>query len=451
LTYILGLFETIGTKIIALLLLFALGYFLLLSIDVTKNLLQAQKTIVSLQRAMKTLQDEYKTYKSFGFEHPAVKIEKEVKLDGGCRTIRTYRLRATRNGLSLRRHFHEAGVGSWIAHNKTDFRVSKGSEEHIIKESIIEKTDTRCIRDVKFMPPLHKDDEVEYRLISETEKSFLMTKEDILGRIQEGNWVSDEVCEYTRFYTLYPTENLVFEVTFPEGYRIEGEKLFDVTVGKGIQTFSDGLKTIEKNNGFSAEVLEGPNGSKRTTLRLVVEKPDMGMAYWIRWVPPSTKDYLSSLSSGEPTELSMDPERPFTSLTSVFSLVESLKGSVQILDKDINEGVFKFLIRLDDDRVDSVQILGGKSHFSPGLRDGYKAFKDELKNRGIAVEYRILDDSDARKIHDRYLIAQDVVFNTPPWNIIHRKLGDIIKIDGKGKRKYFNKCWSRATNILKLY
>ena len=159
----------------------------------------------------------------------------------------------------------------------------------------------------------------------------------------------------------------------------------------------------------------------------------------------------ATISSREIEEVSIRPEKPFTSLTQIYELMSTLKGVVQLLDKDFDEGAFKFLLKLDNSHVNKLQILSSKSRLDSSLKDAYSAFKEEMKRRGITVEYRILDDEDVKEIHDRYLVAQGIAYNTPPWNIIHKKLGDIIKIeDFWPKKTYFEKYWNRATDISKL-
>jgi hypothetical protein len=159
----------------------------------------------------------------------------------------------------------------------------------------------------------------------------------------------------------------------------------------------------------------------------------------------------STIPSPEIEEISISPEKPFTSLTQIYELIGTLKSVVQLLEKDFDEEAFKFLLRLDNTKVSKLQILGGKSHLGSSLKEAYTAFREEMKRRGIAVEYRILDDEDSKEIHDRYLIAQGVAYNTPPWNIINKKLGDIRRIeDHWPKRMYFEKYWNRATDIFKI-
>jgi len=159
----------------------------------------------------------------------------------------------------------------------------------------------------------------------------------------------------------------------------------------------------------------------------------------------------STSAPQEVEEVSISPEKPLTSLTQIYQLMGSLKGLVQLLDRDFGEEGFKFLLKLTPLYVNKLQILAGKSRLNSNLKDVYKAFKDEMQRRGISVEFRILNDQDSLEIHDRYLIAQGIAYNTPPWNIIHKKLGDIKRIkDHWSKTTYFERYWNRATDIFRV-
>ena len=150
------------------------------------------------------------------------------------------------------------------------------------------------------------------------------------------------------------------------------------------------------------------------------------------------------------SELELQPKTPFTNLLELYDLIGKLRGPVKVLDKDFDTEGFKFFLKLDHNKVSALQILGGRSRLGSTLKEEYKLFKDEMQRRGITVEFRILDDKDAQEIHDRYLISE-VVYNTPPWNIINKKLGDIISIkDAWRKREHFEKCWARASDILSV-
>lgn len=150
-------------------------------------------------------------------------------------------------------------------------------------------------------------------------------------------------------------------------------------------------------------------------------------------------------------DLEMHPSTPFTNMQRIYELVSNLDAhTLRLMDKDLDSKGLIFLLRLDPSKVKNVRILIGKLRLSPAFKEECKAFRDEMDNRGISAEFRILDDKDVREVHDRYLISDSAAYNTPPWNIIHRKLGDVKQIqDLMSKRMLFDKYWSRATDISK--
>ena len=152
-----------------------------------------------------------------------------------------------------------------------------------------------------------------------------------------------------------------------------------------------------------------------------------------------------------PEAIRIEPRKPFTSLMEVFELMKSLNGIVLVLEKHFDENGFKFLRKLNPIKVTEIKVLMGKAHLSRDFKEIYKAFRDEMSNVGVKVQFRVLSDTDEIEVHDRYLISRNVAYNTPPWNIIHKKLGDIKRIkDIEWKRKRLEKYWSRATDVLRI-
>lgn len=161
--------------------------------------------------------------------------------------------------------------------------------------------------------------------------------------------------------------------------------------------------------------------------------------------------YMKSRSTSPPEQISISPSKPFTHLVELYELIGNLNGPLKILDKDFDIEGFKFFYKLDPSKVREVQILRSRSRLGQTLKEECKEFLDEMRNREIVVEIRILDEKDAIDIHDRYLISPEVVYNTPPWNVINKKLGDILRVEnGASKTLYFDKVWSRSTNVLKI-
>jgi hypothetical protein len=68
----------------------------------------------------------------------------------------------------------------------------------------------------------------------------------------------------------------------------------------------------------------------------------------------------------------------------------------------------------------------------PGVRAGHlRRFAKELKKeRGIDVQWRVLDKSEAFKRHDRIILSKDQAKNLPPLNtILAGSVGEILPSD----------------------
>lgn len=159
--------------------------------------------------------------------------------------------------------------------------------------------------------------------------------------------------------------------------------------------------------------------------------------------------YIALKATAPLSEITMSRDTPFTNLQKLNEVIANLRGIVEIFDKDFDAEGFKFFVKLDPAKVSKLKILGGKSRLGTTLREEYKAFKTEQEKRGILVEFRVPDDADATAFHDRYLISDEIVYNTPPWNIINKKYGDIKSLrSGPDKRRQFDSCWSRGKDLL---
>ena len=112
----------------------------------------------------------------------------------------------------------------------------------------------------------------------------------------------------------------------------------------------------------------------------------------------------------------------------VTELVKCLTNFVFVLDKFVDEDALKFMRRVDPARVKDLRILTGKTHIHKEFKEIFSAFQKELSNLGVKVQCRVLNDADEVEIHDKYLLSQNLVYITPPWNVIHKRLGEIVRI-----------------------
>ena len=251
-------------------------------------------TAVVLGQMMRTLEGKYQ--EAEGFRHSYIRWLRTIRLDGGVNAAVVFGLYATRDGLASRIYIHESGPGTGFAQLKWKFKAMKVPPDHSVKFHVRDQSPTRFMGSTEFSPPLHMNDEVVYKICEEASDVYIMTKEGIHEMIRLGRWLLKEPYEWTKFLVLYPTDKLVMEATFPEEYPIEGKQLFDVTLGESIYRNWTEASRLENENAFSSQKIKGEHGQKQV-LHLEVDRPVIGMCYWLRWVPPSNEIYRRLLNS----------------------------------------------------------------------------------------------------------------------------------------------------------
>jgi hypothetical protein len=263
-----------------------LGYFAYLFYDVGKKYLrhQRQRTMSPLD-ALDTLKAKFE--ETFGFKNVIVENQREISLDGSVNAVQKYEIQTTRDGVSSRMHFFES-IGTKLLDLTTKFRVTRTCPGHTVSHHFYDSLNRFRI-DIRFSPPLDRDDSVAYEILSTSKQTFLMTKEEVMDKIRKGKWIIDEPYEYSKFLIIAPTDKLSHAVTFPPEYEITGEELFDVTVGESSYRCDPEYDRLIREKSFSAKTISDENNRKRAVLSLDVKNPIMGLCYWIRWIPPSTK------------------------------------------------------------------------------------------------------------------------------------------------------------------
>jgi len=132
------------------------------------------------------------------------------------------------------------------------------------------------------------------------------------------------------------------------------------------------------------------------------------------------------------------PDKPYTNIKRIEDWLSGLYGDILILDKHFDKAGLDLLSSVDFKKGSKIRILIGHEKLSSSLRRRFFAFIDEMKNKGITVQVRVLNKDDASEIHDRYIMNHPrYIFNIPPLNIIHKKLGDILPMtQGANSMKY---------------
>ena len=161
--------------------------------------------------------------------------------------------------------------------------------------------------------------------------------------------------------------------------------------------------------------------------------------------------YVANQKTNLPTEIIMVVGEPFKNVQKLYDVIGSLKGDIRVIDKDFDTKGFMFFEKLNPSKATKLRILGEKLKQDYLLRKNTKLLEMNWRKEALRVEFRMLSEEDAGEVfHDRYVITDEIVYSTPPWNIIHRKYGDVRSLDNVfEKKRIFELYWSRATNLVR--
>jgi hypothetical protein len=149
-----------------------------------------------------------------------------------------------------------------------------------------------------------------------------------------------------------------------------------------------------------------------------------------------------------PVQIEIDPELPYTNMQVLSSkLMGRLSGEIKILDMHFDVTALDNLMRLvskNTSRYSRIDVLSKKDRLGEEFAAAYKDFKSELISRRVEFELRVLNDDDALKQHERFLLDNSEAYKIPPLNIINRKSEHITSVNRVDAAKRFDDLWSRA-------
>lgn len=144
----------------------------------------------------------------------------------------------------------------------------------------------------------------------------------------------------------------------------------------------------------------------------------------------------------------LSPETPYTNIKHLRVILRKCHEYIYWMDKHFSDkGLEPLSEEADATKIKKIKILSGASNINKKLRKDFVRLKDELKNRGINIEFRIICNDDLlRKIHGRWLISKNICFNIPPINSIYQ--GQYDEIIGTESAPPFEEWWKQAEDLL---
>jgi hypothetical protein len=148
-------------------------------------------------------------------------------------------------------------------------------------------------------------------------------------------------------------------------------------------------------------------------------------------------------------QIAIDPKTPYSNIVNISNrLMSRLNGNVRIVDMHFDSrGVDNLarLVKAADAHYSGILVLTRADRLTKEFERNYLDFRNELQNRNIAFELRVMNEDDAKDQHERLLMDDEYAYKIPPLNIINKKSEHIVSINHDVAMRRFDDLWSRAT------
>ena len=142
------------------------------------------------------------------------------------------------------------------------------------------------------------------------------------------------------------------------------------------------------------------------------------------------------------------PITPFTNMRIIKNAIKQCKEYVYWIDKYFNVDDLNFLIDIDTTTdIKEVKILLSLIKADEYMRSNFKRFRDEMKNKNIKCEMRVVIDSKIyREFHDRWILSSNINFNSMSGDTAKR--GQYAEIKITKNRPPFENWWNHSRDII---
>lgn len=170
--------------------------------------------------------------------------------------------------------------------------------------------------------------------------------------------------------------------------------------------------------------------------------------------------YIVAVSSrpakrkGMARNIGLDPLTPYSNMQRLNSeLTSKLRGNLRVLDMHFDStGLRNLSVMLsgNEGNYRSVSVLCKGERVDAKFVKECRDFGEELSNKGVSFELRIMDQEDSMAQHERIMMDDSHAYKIPPLNIINRKNEHIVKIARAEAVRHFSNLWARATKVENL-
>lgn len=182
------------------------------------------------------------------------------------------------------------------------------------------------------------------------------------------------------------------------------------------QGFGDGMR--DRHIGFLLTLMDRAGVVKYT-------KSDGSIRVLIH---PASEDTL-------PSSVFISPRTPFGNRVWLRRVLSEGSGQLAWLDKHFTSAAFESLWEaVDGNRVSTVRILSlylSDAHSGRKVKRDYANLQSELGNRGVDLQWRVIDSHLIKDTHDRWIISDDSARNIPNVNAIMSGQNSEMNLSGQ--------------------
>jgi hypothetical protein len=232
----------------------------------------------------------------YGFRYNEIEIESVVHADGSGVWKRNFDLEVV--GPEIEAIEHRAIVFGDSKIIKPSINVSGTAEGSKISYKTIQQSDKSIIFVIDFSPSLKKGGKAKYTIEEKYGPGFYaMDSNFILDMIKKGAWPCNEPYEEDSYKIAYPTNRLIKKVILPKNYDISGKEYWEVIIGDSSSIAIGEYNRIKKEEDKDFKVTYSEEGNR--ILKLTVDKPEIGLSYGLKWIPPTKEEYEKILEESK--------------------------------------------------------------------------------------------------------------------------------------------------------
>ena len=161
---------------------------------------------------------------------------------------------------------------------------------------------------------------------------------------------------------------------------------------------------------------------------------------------------LVGYTDSEVEKTLITPESPFTNKIIFLNTLSKCEGYIYWVDKYFSKKGLELLSQsVNKGKVKEIKIIMSIEKVDDNFRSLFKDFKEEMLNKGINCELKVIIDPKIKSlIHDRFIISKYDSYNIPSPDVIAR--GQLSEISKSGNSEsllgQFNNLWEKSKDII---